>query len=37
MPVDDGAADHLPGIALPAISLPASTGGSVDLARASAR
>jgi peroxiredoxin len=36
VPQDDGAADHLPGRALPAISLPASTGGEVDLAGAAA-
>jgi len=30
-PVDDGAAAHLPGAALPALSLPATGGGSVDL------
>jgi peroxiredoxin len=31
-PVDDGAADHLPGSALPAIVLPATDGTRVDLA-----
>jgi peroxiredoxin len=31
-PVDDGAADHLPGAAVPAIALPATTGGKIDLA-----
>jgi peroxiredoxin len=31
-PADDGAADDLPGKALPAISLPATSGGEVDLA-----
>lgn len=30
-PEDDGAADHLPGTAMPALTLPASDGGSVDL------
>jgi peroxiredoxin/DNA-binding transcriptional MerR regulator len=32
VPVDDGAADHLPGLRLPSLSLPASDGGSVELA-----
>ncbi len=36
-PLDDGAADHLPGRALPALALPATTGGTVDLAEAAAR
>lgn len=31
-PVDDGAADHLPGLMLPSISLPSTHGGVVDLA-----
>jgi peroxiredoxin len=31
-PVDDGAADHLPGAAMPSVSLPATDGGEVDLA-----
>ncbi len=31
VPVDDGAADHLVGMSVPAIALPATTGGSVDL------
>ncbi|MFF1632254.1 MerR family transcriptional regulator [Leifsonia sp. NPDC058248] len=31
-PEDDGAADHLPGLRLPALTLPTSDGGSVDLA-----
>jgi peroxiredoxin len=30
-PEDDGAARHLPGIAMPAIALPATTGGEVDV------
>jgi peroxiredoxin len=34
VPVDDGAADHLPGAALPALSLPATEAGEVDLAAA---
>jgi peroxiredoxin len=36
VPADDGAADHLPGMALPRVALPATTGGSVDLAAAAA-
>lgn len=36
VPVDDGAADHLPGRALPALALPATTGGTIDLAAAAA-
>jgi peroxiredoxin len=35
-PVDDGAADHLPGRAVPDLALPATTGGTVDLRRRSA-
>src|SRR5262249_15145041 len=31
VPVDDGAADHLPGTALPALTLPSTTGRHVDL------
>src|SRR5215217_6482574 len=31
VPEDDGAADHLPGTALPAIALPSTDGGSVRL------
>src|SRR3954453_18580828 len=31
-PVDDGAADHLVGRRLPAISLPATSGAPIDLA-----
>lgn len=30
-PVDDGGADHLPGTAMPAVSLPATAGGDLDL------
>lgn len=30
-PDDDGAAQHLPGVALPALSLPATDGTSIDL------
>ena len=38
MPVDDGAADHLPGSEVPAVALPSTLGGELDLAgrRASA-
>jgi peroxiredoxin len=32
VPVDDGAASHLPGRAMPALSLPATDGRQVDLA-----
>jgi peroxiredoxin len=32
-PVDDGAADHLPGLELPALSFPATTGGTLSLRR----
>lgn len=32
IPEDDGAASHLPGVRLPAISLPSTSGASVDLA-----
>jgi peroxiredoxin len=32
VPVDDGAADHLPGSALPALALAATDGSQVDLA-----
>ena len=32
VPVDDGAADHLPGLEVPAVSLPSTLGGDVDLA-----
>ena len=31
VPTDDGAADHLPGLALPAIALASTAGGSVSL------
>jgi hypothetical protein len=30
-PVDDGAADHLPGLALPPVALAATTGATVAL------
>jgi len=36
-PVDDGAADHLAGMRLPSLALPATTGGEVDPATAAAR
>jgi peroxiredoxin len=36
VPVNDGAADHLIGLAVPAIRLPATTGGAVDLATVAA-
>ncbi len=32
VPADDGACDHLPGMTMPALRLPATRGGSVDLA-----
>jgi peroxiredoxin len=34
VPVDDGAADHLPGAAVPAVALPSTPGGELDLAEA---
>jgi peroxiredoxin len=34
VPVDDGAADHLPGRELPALALPSTLGGTIDLAPA---
>ncbi len=33
-PVDDGAADHLEGTALPSLSLPSTSAGGIDLAQA---
>ena len=36
-PLDDGAADHLTGMMLPGVVLPASDGGKVDLAALSGR
>jgi peroxiredoxin len=36
-PVDDGAADHLEGAALPSLGLPATCGEEIDLAAAAAR
>ena len=35
-PVDDGAADHLPGMRLPSLALRATSGGEIDLAAAAA-
>jgi peroxiredoxin len=37
VPVDDGACAHLPGMALPPVSLPATDGSTVDLAGPSGR
>jgi len=37
VPSDDGAADHLVGSEVPSVSLPATTGGSIDLADATQR
>jgi peroxiredoxin len=34
VPVDDGAADHLPGSTVPAVKLPSTLGGELDLAEA---
>jgi peroxiredoxin len=36
-PPDDGAADHLPGVRVPSLSLPATTGKDIDLAAAAKR
>ena len=36
-PKDDGAADHLPGMRLPSLTLPATSGGTVDLSASSGR
>ncbi|MGH3889114.1 MAG: peroxiredoxin [Pseudonocardiaceae bacterium] len=33
VPVDDGAADHLPGAAVPALELPSTTGGTLRVDR----
>lgn len=33
VPEDDGAADHLAGVSMPAISLSATTGGTIDFAK----
>jgi peroxiredoxin len=37
VPLDDGAAEHLSGMRLPAVVLPATTGGAIDLAAAAAQ
>lgn len=37
VPQDDGAADHLPGLELPAIELPGTDGSVVDLSRLTGR
>jgi peroxiredoxin len=37
VPEDDGAADHLPGLELPRLGLPATDGSTVDLAEVSTR
>ncbi len=37
VPADDGACDHLPGLRLPAIALPSTAGGTVDLAALAGR
>ena len=36
VPEDDGAADHLPGVEVPAVTLASTEGGTVDLAEAAA-
>lgn len=36
-PRDDGAADHLPGLEVPSVVLPATPGGTLDLAEVTAR
>ena len=36
-PTDDGAADHLPGVTVPPVSLPATDGTTVDLSARSGR
>jgi len=36
-PDDDGGADHLPGVALPSVSLPATDGTDIDLSAISGR
>jgi peroxiredoxin len=37
VPVDDGAADHLSGLRLPALALPSTRGDAIDLALAAAQ
>lgn len=34
-PIDDGAADHLTGMAVPSVTLPSTLGGELDIAEAS--
>jgi peroxiredoxin len=36
VPEDDGAADHLPGLAVPSLTMPSSAGGTADLAELAA-
>lgn len=36
VPLDDGACDHLPGLAIPAIALPSTQGTLIDLSRRTA-
>jgi peroxiredoxin len=36
-PIDDGAADHLPGVTFPQLSLPSTAGEEIDLAEAARR
>lgn len=36
VPEDDGAADHLPGLTIPSLALPATSGGAIDLANLAA-
>jgi len=35
VPVDDGGSDHLPGLAMPSLSLPSTNGGEINVAEAS--
>lgn len=37
LPEDDGRADHLMGMTLPSIALPATTGDTIDVSRHDAR
>jgi hypothetical protein len=36
VPADDGAADHLPGLAVPSVPMPLTTGDTADLAELAA-
>jgi hypothetical protein len=36
-PVDDGAAEHLPGTRVPSVKLPTTDGGAVDLSNTTGR